>query len=61
MSLTWAGQQRLTVVRVLAMGQGFMNLSPSEGRQALPRLLQMRRNTASMSRSSPSPARVMLP
>ena len=39
--LTWASQQRLTVVRVLAMGQGFMNLSPSEGREALPRLLQM--------------------
>ena len=39
--LTWVSQQRLTVVRVLAMGQGFMNLSPSEGQQALPRLLQM--------------------
>jgi hypothetical protein len=39
--LSWAESQRLTVVRVLAMGQGFMNLSPSEGRAALPRLLEM--------------------
>jgi hypothetical protein len=39
--LSWAGSQHLTVVRVLAMGQGFMSLSPSEGRSALPRLLEM--------------------
>jgi hypothetical protein len=39
--LSWAESQHLTVVRVLAMGQGFMNLSPSEGRAALPRLLEM--------------------
>lgn len=39
--LAWAETQRLTVVRVLAMGQGFMNLSPAEGRAALPRLLEM--------------------
>jgi hypothetical protein len=39
--LSWAESQQLTVVRVLAMGQGFMNLSPSEGRAALPRLLEM--------------------
>jgi hypothetical protein len=37
----WAETQRLTVVRVLAMGQGFMNLSPAEGRAALPRLLEL--------------------
>ena len=39
--LSWAESQQLTVVRVLAMGQGFMNLSPSDGRTALPRLLEM--------------------
>ena len=38
--LSWAQGQRLTVIRVLAMGQGFMNLSPEEGRAALPRLLE---------------------
>jgi hypothetical protein len=38
--LTWAESQRLTVIRVLAMGQGFMNLSPDDGRAALPRLLE---------------------
>jgi hypothetical protein len=38
--LSWAEVQRLTVIRVLAMGQGFMNLSPEEGRAALPRLLE---------------------
>jgi hypothetical protein len=37
--LSWAESQRLTVVRVLAMGQGFMSLSPEAGRAALPRLL----------------------
>jgi hypothetical protein len=39
--LAWAEQQGLTVVRVLAMGGGFMNLSPEDGRRALPRLLEM--------------------
>ena len=38
--LSWAEGQRLTVIRVLAMGQGFMNLSPEEGRAALPHLLE---------------------
>jgi hypothetical protein len=38
--LSWAETKRLTVVRVLAMGQGFMNLSPEDGLAALPRLLQ---------------------
>jgi hypothetical protein len=37
--LAWARGQRLTVVRVLAMGSSFMELKPSEGRAALPRLL----------------------
>ena len=37
--LSWAESQQLTVVRVLAMGQGFMSLSPADGRSALPRLL----------------------
>jgi hypothetical protein len=39
--LSWAHEQRLTVVRVLAMGQGFMNLSPADGVRALPRLLEI--------------------
>jgi hypothetical protein len=38
--LSWAENQRLTVIRVLAMGQGFMNLSPPDGIAALPRLLE---------------------
>ena len=37
--LAWAQSQDLTVVRVLAMGSGFMQLSPDEGRAALGRLL----------------------
>jgi hypothetical protein len=37
--LSWAESQRLTVIRVLAMGQGFMSLSAADGRIALPRLL----------------------
>lgn len=39
--LSWAEGQRLTVVRVLAMGQGFMGLSAEDGRRALPRLLEL--------------------
>lgn len=39
--LSWAERQRLTVVRVLAMGGGFMNLSAADGRRALPRLLDL--------------------
>jgi hypothetical protein len=39
--LAWAKQQHLTVVRVLAMGGGFMDLKPDEGRAALSRLLDM--------------------
>ncbi len=39
--LSWAEGQRLTVVRVLAMGGGFMNLSAADGRKALPRLLDL--------------------
>jgi len=39
--LSWAERQRLTVVRVLAMGGGFMNLSAEDGRKALPRLLEL--------------------
>src|SRR5262245_58985737 len=38
--LSWAESQRLTVIRVMAMGQGWMTLSPEEGRAALPRLLE---------------------
>ena len=37
--LAWASGQRLTVLRVLAMGSSFMELKPSEGRSVLPRLL----------------------
>lgn len=39
--LSWAERQRLTVVRVLAMGSGWMNLSAVDGRKALPRLLDL--------------------
>ncbi len=39
--LSWAENQRLTVIRVLAMGQGFMNLTAEDGRRALPRLLEL--------------------
>jgi hypothetical protein len=39
--LSWAEGQRLTVVRVMAMGLGFMNLPASDGRRALPRLLEL--------------------
>jgi hypothetical protein len=37
--LAWAQGQNLTVVRVLAMGGGFMDLKPADGRSALSRLL----------------------
>ena len=36
-----ATAEGLTVVRVLAMGGGFMDLRPRDGRAALPRLLEM--------------------
>ena len=39
--LAWAAGKGLTVVRVLAMGGGFMDLRPRDGRAALPRLLEM--------------------
>ena len=39
--LSWAEAQHITVVRVLAMGGGFMNLSAEDGRKALPRLLDL--------------------
>ncbi len=39
--LSWAEGQRLTVVRVMAMGLGFMNLTAAEGRRGLPRLLEL--------------------
>jgi hypothetical protein len=39
--LTWAQAQKLTVVRVLAMGGGFMDLKPAEGRSSLSRLLSL--------------------
>jgi hypothetical protein len=41
--LAWAKAQHLTVVRVLAMGGGFMDLKPDEGRAALSSLLEMAR------------------
>jgi hypothetical protein len=44
--LAWAESQRLTVVRVLAMGGGFMNLSAEDGRKALPRLLESCRSAS---------------
>jgi hypothetical protein len=39
--MSWAEGQRLSVVRVLAMGSGWMNLSAEDGRKALPRLLDL--------------------
>ena len=39
--LAWAASQKLTVVRVLAMGGGFMDLRPQPGRDALSRLLDL--------------------
>ncbi len=38
--LSWASARKLTVVRVLAMAQHLFQLSPEDGRQALPRLLE---------------------
>lgn len=42
--LAWAESQKLTVVRVLAMGGGFMDLKPADGRSALSRLLILAAN-----------------
>ena len=42
--LSWAEAQKLTVVRTLAMGGGFMDLKPQEGRAALSRLLILAAN-----------------
>jgi hypothetical protein len=39
--LTWAASQRVTVVRVLVMAQHLFQLSPADGRTALPRLLEL--------------------
>jgi hypothetical protein len=39
--LDWAASKHLTVVRTLAMGGGWMNLTPEDGRAALPRLLAL--------------------
>jgi hypothetical protein len=41
--LAWAKAQKLTVVRVLAMGSGWLDLKPEDGRRALPRLLSLAR------------------
>ena len=42
--LAWAQSRKLTVVRVLAMGGGFMDLRPADGRSAMSRLLVLARN-----------------
>jgi hypothetical protein len=39
--LDWAKSQQLTVVRVLTMMAGQFELSPADGRRALPRLLEL--------------------
>jgi len=39
--LDWAAQERLTVVRVLTMAHNLFALAPDEGREALPRLLEL--------------------
>lgn len=39
--LAWAASQKLTVARVLAIAKGLFQLSPADGQQALPRLLEI--------------------
>ena len=39
--LDWAAQQKLTVVRVLLMAKHLFQLTPEDGRRALPRLLEL--------------------
>lgn len=41
--VTWASGARFTVLRVLAMNRGGMDLSPTEGRRALPATLALAR------------------
>jgi hypothetical protein len=41
--MAWAARTGFTVVRVLAMNRGWMDLSPADGRRALPRTLAMAR------------------
>ena len=41
--MTWAARTGFTVVRVLAMNHGWMDLSPADGRRALPRTLALAR------------------
>lgn len=41
--MTWAARTGFTVIRVLAMNRGWMDLSPADGRRALPRALSLAR------------------
>ncbi len=41
--MAWAARTGFTVVRVLAMNRGWMDLAPADGRRALPRTLAMAR------------------
>ena len=41
--MAWAARTGFTVVRVLAMNHGWMDLSPADGRRALPRTLALAR------------------
>lgn len=41
--IAWAARTGFTVVRVLAMNRGWMDLSPADGRRALPRALALAR------------------
>ena len=41
--MAWAARTGFTVVRVLAMNRGWMDLSPADGRRALPRTLALAR------------------
>ena len=41
--IAWAARTGFTVVRVLAMNRGWMDLSPADGRKALPRTLALAR------------------
>ena len=41
--MAWAARTGFTVVRVLAMNRGWMDLAPADGRRALPRVLSLAR------------------
>ena len=44
--MAWAARTGFTIVRVLAMNRGGMDLAPADGLRALPRTLAMARLTS---------------